>query len=77
MEDARSSYHKALEFKPDYHDAFYNKACSYALHSQVDSSIQNLQRAINLDPDEYREMATTDSDFDGVRSHPQFQALIE
>ncbi|WP_442923188.1 TPR end-of-group domain-containing protein [Microcoleus sp. A6-C5] len=54
--------------------AFYNK---YALHDGLDLWIQNLQRAIDLNPDKYREMAKTDSDFDNVRSHPQFQALIE
>ena len=76
-EEAIASYDKALEFKPDDTSAFYNKACCYALNGQVDSSIQNLQRAINLNPDKYREMAKTDSDFDKVRSYPEFQALIQ
>ncbi|MCY7386352.1 MAG: tetratricopeptide repeat protein, partial [Microcoleus sp. CAN_BIN18] len=76
-EEAIASYDKALEFKPDDPGVFYNKACCYALHGQADLSIQNLQRAINLNPDKYREMAKTDSDFDKVRSHSQFQALIE
>ncbi|MEG4939339.1 hypothetical protein QUA80_03800 [Microcoleus sp. F4-D5] len=43
----------------------------------MDQAIQNLQQAINLNPDKYREMAKTDSDFDSIRSHPQFQALIQ
>ena len=38
-----------------------------AEHSQIDQAIQNLQQAINLNPDEYREMAKTDSDFDSLR----------
>ena len=73
------SYPKSAtpEIKPDYHGAFYNKACCYALHSQIDQAIQNLQQAIDLNPDEYREMAKTDSDFDSVRSHTRFQALIQ
>jgi Flp pilus assembly protein TadD len=76
LSEAIASYDKALEIKPDLHEAFYNKACSYALNGQVDLSLQNLQRAIDLNPDKYREMAKTDSDFENVRSHPQFQALI-
>ncbi|WP_293126343.1 tetratricopeptide repeat protein [Microcoleus sp. bin38.metabat.b11b12b14.051] len=76
-EEAIASYDKVLEFKPDDPDAFYNKACCYALSGQVDSSIQNLQRAIALNPHKYREVAKTDSDFDKVRSHPEFQALIQ
>ncbi|TAE99500.1 MAG: tetratricopeptide repeat protein [Oscillatoriales cyanobacterium] len=77
LEDAIASFDKALEIKPDDTSAFYNKACCYALHGQADLSIQNLQRAINLNPDKYREMAKNDSDFDRVRSHPQFQSLIQ
>jgi tetratricopeptide (TPR) repeat protein len=78
LEDALASYDKALEFKPDDDDnTFYNKACYYALRSQIEQAIQNLQQAIDLNPDKYREMAKTDSDFDSMRSHPQFQALIQ
>jgi tetratricopeptide (TPR) repeat protein len=77
LEEAIASYDKALEIKPDLHEAFYNKACSYALHNEVDLSIQHLQQAINLNPDKYREMAKNDSDFDSVRSHTRFQALIQ
>jgi hypothetical protein len=39
-------------------------------------AIANLSRAIALSPDEYREMAKTDSDFDSIRDNEQFQALI-
>jgi hypothetical protein len=47
------------------------------LHSQVDLAIENLQKAINLNPDECREMAKTDSDFDSLRSDERFQTLIQ
>jgi tetratricopeptide (TPR) repeat protein len=58
LEEAIASFDKALEFKPDLRrKAFYNKACCYALQSQIDQAIQNLQQAINLNPDKYREMA--------------------
>ena len=43
----------------------------------MDGVIQNLERAINLNPDKYREIAKTDSDFDNVRSDTRFQALIQ
>jgi tetratricopeptide (TPR) repeat protein len=77
LKEAIASYDKALEIKPDKHEAFYNKACYYALQSQIDKAIQNLQQAINLNPDECREIAKTDSDFDSIRSHTRFQALIQ
>ena len=74
---AIAAYDKALEIKPDDDATYYNKACCYALQSQIDQAIQNLQQAINLNPDEWREMAKTDSDFDSIRSHTRFQALIQ
>jgi len=77
LEEAIASFDKALEFKPDDPGAFYNKACCYALHSQIDQAIQNLHQAINQNPEKYREMAKTDSDFDSIRSHTRFQALIQ
>ncbi|MEG4801609.1 tetratricopeptide repeat protein [Microcoleus sp. ARI1-B5] len=76
-EESIASYDKALEFKPDDDNAFYNKAVCYALQGQVDSSLQNLQQAMKLNPDRYREMIKTESIFDSVRSHSQFQALIQ
>ena len=39
-------------------------------------AIANLSHAITLAPDEYREMARTDADFDTIRDHASFQTLI-
>jgi tetratricopeptide (TPR) repeat protein len=76
-EEAIASYDKALEIKPDKHEAWYNKACSYALQGNIEQALENLQQAINLSPDKYREMAKTDSDFDNIRKDERFQALIQ
>jgi tetratricopeptide (TPR) repeat protein len=70
-------YDKALEFKPDDHLAWYNKACSYGLQRNIEQALKNLQQAINLNPNKYREMAKTDSDFDKIRDDERFQLLIE
>jgi Uma2 family endonuclease/Flp pilus assembly protein TadD len=77
LNEAIASYNKALEFKPDYADAFYNKACCYALQGDVEQALENLQQAIRLSPDEYREMAKAESDFDSIREDERFQALIQ
>ena len=63
--------------KPDNAKAFYNKACSYAMQGDVEQAIENLQQAINLSPDEYREMAKSDLDFDSIREDERFQALLQ
>ncbi|QLE42510.1 tetratricopeptide repeat protein [Nostoc sp. C052] len=77
FEEAIASYDQALKFQPDLHEAWYNKACSYALQVNIEQALENLQKAINLNHDEYRKMAKTDSDFDAIREDERFQALIE
>ncbi|MGK7933909.1 MAG: tetratricopeptide repeat protein [Microcystaceae cyanobacterium] len=72
LEEAILSYDKAIEFKPDYHEAYYNKACVYALQNNVTLAVENLQRAINLNG-KCREMANNDSDFDSIRDDEQFK----
>jgi tetratricopeptide (TPR) repeat protein len=76
-EAAVASFDQALKIKPDFHEAWYNKACSYALQGNVEQAIENLQQAINLSPDKYREMAKTNSDFDKIREDERFRALIQ
>jgi tetratricopeptide (TPR) repeat protein len=75
-EDAIASYDKALQIKPDNPTTFYNKACCHAAQANVEGAIENLSRAIALAPDQYREMAKTDLDFDSIRENERFQALV-
>jgi Uma2 family endonuclease len=63
--------------KPSNNEYFYKKACAYALQGNVEQAIENLQQAINLSPDKYRELAKTDSVFDSLRQDERFQALIQ
>jgi len=74
-EEAIASYEQAIEFKPDKHEAWYNKACCYGLQQNIELAIETLQHAISLDS-KYRDMAKTDSDFDGIRDDERFQAVI-
>ena len=76
-EEAITSYEKALEFKPDDPNPYFNKACAYSLQNQIELALENLQKAIQLNPEKYREMAKTDSEFDNIRHDPRFQALIQ
>lgn len=92
-EEAIASFNKALEFTQNddkssvvllVADIFYYKACCYALQGNVEQALENLQQAINnsqqainLSPDEYREKARTDSDFDSLREDERFQAFIQ
>ena len=64
-----------MEIKPDLDEAWYNKACTYALQDQTDLALQNLEKAIILNQ-KYRNMAKEDSDFDRIRQDSRFQKLI-
>jgi tetratricopeptide (TPR) repeat protein len=66
---------KCLEIKSDYANAYYNKACAYALKENIFLTIENLKQAINLDS-EYLEMAKTDTDLDKIRNDSRFINLI-
>jgi tetratricopeptide (TPR) repeat protein len=74
-EQAIDSDDKALEFKPDKQEAWYNKACCYGLRD-IEQAVQNLHRSIALHP-EYRERAKIDEAFDRIHDDDRFQALIE
>jgi tetratricopeptide (TPR) repeat protein len=76
-EEVIAAYDQALQFKPDYPSPYYNKACVYSLQNQIELALENLQKAIQLDPEKYREMAKTDSDFVNIRHDRRFQALIQ
>ncbi len=68
---------KVLEFQPEYHEAWYNKSRCYALQGKIDLAIENLRQAINISPDEYREVAKTDSELNSIRADERFLALIQ
>ncbi|WP_017326535.1 tetratricopeptide repeat protein [Synechococcus sp. PCC 7336] len=74
-DEAIDSYEKALSINPNSQKALFNKACTLALSNQVDRALGHLEQAIQLDAGN-RELAKTDSDFDRMRSHPRFQALV-
>ncbi len=76
LEPAIDSYDKALTLKPDNPNTLYNKACCYALQGDYELAFESLQRAVQLNPHEYREIAKTNSDFDGLRRDQRFTALI-
>ncbi|MGL4501287.1 MAG: tetratricopeptide repeat protein, partial [Planktothrix sp.] len=59
--EALESLDRTLTLKPDYADAYYNKAIIYAQQRQTELAVENLEQAIDLSP-RYREEAKTDPD---------------
>jgi tetratricopeptide (TPR) repeat protein len=76
-EEAIKSYNQALVLKKDSHQVYYNKACSYALQGEVELATDNLQKAMKIAGNRYRNLAKTDQDFHKVRSDKRFQQLVQ
>lgn len=53
---------------------YYNLACYWSLAQDKDKAIENLSRAIAMEP-HCRELVHTETDFDPIRSDPEFQSL--
>ncbi|MBP5973328.1 tetratricopeptide repeat protein, partial [Brasilonema sp. CT11] len=76
-DDALAAYNQTIQLQRDHDFAWYKRACIYALQSNVELAIENLQHAIELKPYQWRELAKTDSKFDKIREHERFQQLID
>ncbi|MEH2178272.1 tetratricopeptide repeat protein [Nostoc sp.] len=77
-EQAIASYDKAIEIKPEYcAGLYYYKACCFAKQDIIKLAVENLQRAIAISYDKYKNRAKTDSSFNGIRENDRFQALIQ
>jgi tetratricopeptide (TPR) repeat protein len=73
---ALSSFDAALKSKPDDAASLYNKAGCYAQLGNAELALENLQRAIELNPEKYIKMANNDSAFDIIRDTARFQSLF-
>lgn len=60
---------------PEVGTAFYNKACALAKLYQLDDSLSNLEKAIEIN-DNFREIAKADKDFDQLKSDKKFQKIV-
>jgi tetratricopeptide (TPR) repeat protein len=74
LERAIEALQRGLEIEPNEAILYYNLACYWSLLGQKERALQSLSRALAIQPD-YREMIGEESDFDPIRSDPDFQAL--
>lgn len=73
---ALEDYTTAIQLDPKDATAYYNMACAYAILGEVTQVCHWLQTAIQMD-NECLDMARTDKDFDGIRSTPEFQSVVQ
>ena len=67
---------RALVIDPEDIDVLYNVACSYSHAGDIESAIDCLEKSVKAGF-RFREWIEKDSDFDPLRNHPRFQALME
>jgi tetratricopeptide (TPR) repeat protein len=72
---AIQAYNEIIEKDETNADAFYNRACCYALLENATAAIADLKQAIQLDSD-YANQAADDEDFEKIKDNSEFQALI-
>jgi hypothetical protein len=54
---------------------YYNLACAEARAGRRPAALQHLAQSIEMD-DQFRALASKDSDFDPIREQPEFRALV-
>jgi adenylate cyclase len=67
---------RAVALEPDDPNTFYNVACVYSLAGELDKAIDHLEKAVgSLGAN--RAWLESDTDFNQLRDHPRFIALLE
>jgi tetratricopeptide (TPR) repeat protein len=74
LERAIQSLEQAEEVDPKLALIHYNLACYWSLAGKKTRALSYLTRAIKLDP-HFRDLVGDESDFDPIRSDPEFRAL--
>lgn len=76
LAQAVDALERARRRRPDDPLLIYNLACYWSLAGNADRALEMLARAVELDP-AFGRIAQTESDFDPVRSRPEFEQIIE
>ena len=71
---AIESLERALEVQEDEALIYYNLACYWSIAGNKRQALDYLSRSLAMDP-QYRDLVFDESDFDPIRSDPDFQAL--
>ena len=74
---AKNCIEQAESMNSDSEFVYYAKACYFALQNNDRQAIENLRKAIEIDPVHCRREAKKNHDFDRLRDNSEFLALIE
>jgi non-specific serine/threonine protein kinase len=79
VEKGKEWVERALELEPDAGPVKYNSACFYALLGDTERALELLESAfaLTLNSIGNRDWLLNDPDFESIRDHPRFQAIID
>lgn len=66
---------EAIALDPDYPNAYYQRACAYAVLGFADNAITDLERAVELN-EHYVDDIQREKDFESIRDLEAYQALL-
>lgn len=89
--EAIASYDRIIALKPDDPNLYYQKACIWAIEKQaqdsknqpavvasiIDKAIENLSKAIELNPKKYLKLSQNDSKLHTIREQVRSLALTQ
>ena len=74
-DEAAARGREVIEAHPEYAGVAYNVACCESLGGHKDEAIEHLRRAIE-GREQFRKLASEDTDFDPIREEPAFKELV-
>jgi tetratricopeptide (TPR) repeat protein len=73
---AVKAFRRAIFYKKDYADPYYNLACLQAKWQNIDPAMRHLKTAISINR-EIADWARQDQDLNNLHASPEFRSLIE
>jgi tetratricopeptide (TPR) repeat protein len=75
-EEGLKAFDMAIELKPDFSDAWYNRACIYSIKGHKEDALKNLTKAIELDST-LKKLAKNDEDLEKLWGDQEFIKLVK
>lgn len=76
-EEAIITYNKSLKLNDKFEWSWYRKALCYLLNGDKDKALDDLQKAIELNPELIRKSAINDEEWDVIRESEEFKQLFD
>jgi len=77
IEEAIAAYEKVTLLKPDFYLARFGKARCHIMQGDLEAALDDLRRAIELNPEKVKEVLKTDAVFEPLRSQEWLKSILD